>query len=328
MYVGKEFTFKVLWHFARVNLFRTFLVSTFACAMYIILGWKWVGISFVPIASIGTAVAFYVGFKNNQAYDRLWEARKLWGQITNTGRSFAATFISLVPNKEIQREFVYRHLAWINILRLQLRRTIPWATTKGELHRTFVSEQHELEEFENGVRRIFEEMGVSHFTEMALSRINTANHTIKKQIHELARLKREGVITEFEHSDLLKHLNTLIDCQGGCERIKTTPLFRQYSIFSRVFVNIFIVLLPFGLLNEMNKMGENFVWLTIPFAMLISWVFYTMEQIGEYSENPFDNSINDIPLNTICRNIEIELKEFVGDTDLPQKLNPIDDVLL
>jgi putative membrane protein len=58
--------------------------------------------------------------------------------------------------------------------------------------------------------------------------------------------------------------------------------------------------------------------------MLISWAFFTMEQIGEFSENPFDNSVNDIPIATICRNIEIDIKEFLNEAELPAKMNPVD----
>ena len=328
MYVGSRFTLKVLWHYARVNLIRALLISVAAVLLYKYAGLDWVAISFVPVASVGTAVAFYVGFKNNQAYDRLWEARRLWGQITNTSRAFAATLISLVPDKDVQREFVHRNITWIHILRMQLRRNIPWATSNTNLHRDYLSEEHDLETFDHGLRRIFEEIGAMEHYPAFAGRANPAAHGLKKQIHELGRLKKQGHLDMYEHSDLVRHINTLYDCQGGCERIKSTPLFRQYSIFSRVFVLIFIVLLPFGLLKEMDKLGEYGVWLTIPFSMLVSWVFFTMEQIGEYSENPFDNSVNDVPLAYICRNLEIDLREFVGDTNIPKKMEPIDGVLM
>ena len=144
----------------------------------------------------------------------------------------------------------------------------------------------------------------------------------------LPRLKREKKIDDFEHSDLVRHVNELFNLQGGCERLKTTPLFRQYSVFSRVFVVLFIYLLPFGLLKDLHNLADWGVWLTIPFSMLISWVFFTMEQIGEFSENPFDNSVNDTPISAICRNIEIDIKEFLGEKELPTKLNPVDNVLL
>jgi putative membrane protein len=86
--------------------------------------------------------------------------------------------------------------------------------------------------------------------------------------------------------------------------------------------------LPFGLLKDLSQLATWGTWLTVPFSLLISWVFYTMEQIGEYSENPFDNAVNDIPLSTICRNIEIDIMELLGETKLPEKIVPIDDVLL
>lgn len=328
MYVGKDFTFSLLWHFARKNLLRTFVIATAACVLYKIIGWRWLGISFIPIATIGTAVAFYVGFKNNQAYDRMWEARRLWGSITNTSRSFAAMLIALVPDKSIQKEFLYRHIAWVHILRLQLRKTIPWATSRENLHQTFLTEKHELEQFDAGVKKIFNDAGKMEYFEMLNKRSNIANHLLKKQIHELGQLKKKEIIDDFEHSDLVRQITDLVNHQGGCERIKTTPLYRQYSVFSRVFVVLFVSLLPFGLVGEMDKAGAYGVWLTIPFSMLISWVFFTMEQVGEFSENPFDNAVNDVPLNAICTTIETDVKEFLGDDNLPPKASPIDQVLL
>jgi ion channel-forming bestrophin family protein len=328
MYVGKTFKFSLVWYFARKNILRTFLITTSVCVLYKIAGWRWLGISFIPIATIGTAVAFYVGFKNNQAYDRMWEARRLWGSITNTSRSFAAMFIALVPDKELQKEFLYRHIAWVHILRLQLRKTIPWATSKDNLHRTFLTEKHELEQFDVGVKKIFTDSGKIEYFDKLKHRSNIANHVLKKQIHELGQLKKKGIIDQFEHSDLVKQINELVNHQGACERIKSTPLYRQYSIFSRVFVVLFVSLLPLGLLNEMDKAGEYGVWLTIPFSILISWVFYTMEQVGEFTENPFDNALNDVPLNAICTTIETDVKEFLGDDNLPKKAAPVDDVLL
>jgi len=328
MVTGKTFSPKMLWHFARRNLMYSFLLSSVVVLLYNRLGFSFLGISFLPVATIGTAVAFYVGFKNNQAYDRLWEARRLWGSITNTSRTFAATFISLVPDKAIQREFMYRHIAWVNILRLQLRRTIPWATSSQNLHQTFLSEGNELEKFDEGLKTIFQNMNRMAYYEAMAAKSNTAIHLLKKQIHELGQLKKQQVIDEYEHSDLVKQISELFNHQGGCERIKTTPLFRQFSIFSRAFVQLFTFLLPFGLLREMEKLDGFGVWLTVPFTMLLSWVFFTMEQIGEFSENPFDNSLNDTPMSAICCSIEIEIKEFLGDTDLPTKLNPVDDILL
>ncbi len=329
MYVGKKFRFGLLWHFARKNLFRTFLISLFACVLYIVYHIKEIAIPFLPIGTIGTAVAFYIGLKNNNAYDRLWEARRLWGGITNVSRILATMIVALVPDKKAQEDILYRHLVYVNTLRLQLRRTIPWATSRETLHQTFVSEAEELLAYDIAIKKLFTDYNKLETYERFKHNGNIANLILRYQIQVLTKLKKEKIIDEYEHSDLIKQIAELFNLQGGCERIKSTPLFRQYSIFSRTFVDLFIYLLPFGLLTEMQKLGNDWhVWLTIPFSMLISWVFFTMEQIGEFSENPFDNSVNDIPISTICRNIEIDVLDILGVEKLPEKLQPHNDILL
>lgn len=328
MYIGKEFNFTLLWHFARRNLFRTLLISAAACLLYEVFKIKDIAIPFLPVGTIGTAVAFYVGFKNNQAYDRLWEARRLWGGITNVSRNFAAMIVAIVPEKAMREDLLYRHLAYINILRIQLRRNIPWATGRETLHQTFLTEAEEFSEYETAIKQLFVDFNREELYEQVKDRANIASGALNNQIRLLTKLKRDGALDDFEHSDLVKMVNEMFNLQGGCERIKNTPLFRQYSIFSRVFVDLFICLLPFGLLTEMSKMGTWQIWLTIPFSMLISWVFFTMEQIGEFSENPFDNSLNDTPMSTICRSIEIEILEMLGEKNLPPRLQPHHNVLL
>ncbi|MHB1078276.1 MAG: bestrophin family protein [Prosthecobacter sp.] len=330
MYVGKDFRLILLWHFARRNFIESLFISTLAVVLYRFAEMRWIAIPFLPIGTIGTAVAFFVGFKNNQAFDRLWEARRLWGGITNVSRSFVAHLKASLPteSKDV-REAAYRHLAFINILRLQLRRTIPWATSKQNLHKTFAGERHELEEFGNGLKRILEEHAKMQYFDHLKSLNNPACMLLKVHAEHLARLKREGALDPFEHIELMRLINEFHNLQGGCERIKATPLFRQYSISSHIFVQIFILLLPFGLLKDLSAVvGGPGVWLTIPFSVLISWVFYTMEQTGEFSENPFDNAINDTPISTICRNIEIDVREILGEEKLPPKLQPENNVLL
>ena len=90
---------------------------------------------------------------------------------------------------------------------------------------------------------------------------------------------------------------------------------------------MFAAVLPLGLVAEFAKMGPGQVWLMVPFAMLVSWVFNTIEVVGHTSENPFENQINDVPMTSICRSIEIDLRELLGETALPPKIEPVEDVL-
>ncbi|MES2772711.1 MAG: bestrophin family ion channel [Bacteroidota bacterium] len=331
MYIGKNLSIKTIWFFARRNLFITLIISVTATSLYFFLDWTFLAIPFLPVGTIGTAVAFYVGFKNNQAYDRLWEARRLWGGITNTSRSLAASVLSIIPDKNVQEDILYRHIAFINILRLQLRKTIVWATSNEHLHQSKLVQAAELEQYESAIVKLFGACNEGNLFQSIKHKSNIASETLRRQFEVITELKKAGQIDSLEHSDMLRLLGELYNLQGGCERIKNTPLFRQYSIFSRIFVKLFIMLLPFALLSSMKGLYHDSdwsVWLTIPFTLLISWVFFTMEQIGEFSENPFDNGINDTPISTICRNIEIELMEMMGETELPERIQPHKNILL
>jgi putative membrane protein len=95
-----------------------------------------------------------------------------------------------------------------------------------------------------------------------------------------------------------------------------------------VFVWIFMILLPFSLVGEAFKDGSSIAWLVIPFSTLISWIFLTMEQVGDTSEDPFEEGLNDVPMTALCRHIEIELLEMLGEENLPEPLQPVADILL
>jgi ion channel-forming bestrophin family protein len=328
MLIGKKIPLDWIWFFGKKNIIITAILSSIVVIMYHHFDLKFIAIPFLPVSTIGVAVAFYVGFKNNQAYDRLWEARRLWGGFTNTSRTLAASFISLIKDKEIQKDFLTRHIVYINIVRLQLRKTIPWATNNEDYHRKAISEAEEIKEFDHAIVELFERFNKKDIYKRVKHNGNIANQALRYQFEVLTKLKRDKLLDDFEHSDLTKLLGELYNLQGGCERIKTTPLFRQYSLFSRIFVKLFIFLLPFALLTEMSKFSTYGIWFVIPFSVLVSWVFMTMEQIGESSENPFDNGTSDTPMSAICRNIEIDILEMLGETNLPPKIEPFNNTLL
>jgi len=89
-----------------------------------------------------------------------------------------------------------------------------------------------------------------------------------------------------------------------------------------------VILLPLGMLNEFQKLGEDFVWLTIPFSVVVSWVFTSMEKVGEATENPFEGGANDIPMAALCRTIEIDLRDMLDETELPSPLTPVNNILM
>jgi len=340
MLTRRTFNLRALALFGWRNALLTTLWATAVWAAYERQGWEWVGIPFLPVATIGTAVAFYIGFKNNSSYERMWEARKIWGAIVNRSRALTIGAAALIAHRksdadpaavaaEVQR-IAYRQIAWVNTLRLQLRRPSPINATKAELPQIRAAQDavEGASAFESEVRRHLETVLPSAVCDQAMLQQNVATHLLGLHAEQLADLKRRDWLDGFEHSDLLAHVTHLLDAQGAAERIKTFPFPRQYANFSLIFVVIFIILLPLGLVRELAAMGESYAWMAIPFSLLISWVFYSMEQVGDASENPFENGVNDIPMSAMCRNIEIDLRELLGESDLPERLQPTNGVLL
>lgn len=285
-------------------------------------------IPFLPLSTIGIAVAFYIGFKNNSSYDRFWEARKIWGGIVNYSRTWGNHVLSFLSDyytegehtEEINRlktELIYRHLAWINALRLQLRRPSSFSIKLKKSLRSLSEGQPERKHWDEEVGPFLENTEYCFFAQ----RVNPATQIIRKQGEELRKLQEEKkFIDEFRYMEMMRVLEECYNLQGKCERIKNTPFPRQYAYFSELFTWLFVLLLPFGLVGEFAKIGHTFAFVSIPFSVLISWIFVTMEVVGDNSEDPFENFINDVPMTALCRTIEIDLKEMLGETDLPEKI--------
>jgi putative membrane protein len=288
---------------------------------------------------IGTGVAFIVGFKNNATYNRLWEARQIYGAIVNGSRSWAISAIDYITNESsdsatgtelqtIRTRLVHRHIAWLHALRFQLRTPRPWEHMIKVYNREYRKSYSVDEQDGNTLANAL--TGLISSTEQAevLGKSNVATQLIAQQSHDLRSLHARGFIHTLRHVELQNLLVDLYGQQGRCERIKNFPYPRQYATLNLMFVRLFNVLIPFGMLGEFAKQGSGYVWLTIPFSVIVAWVFMMMERIGEATENPFEGSVNDVPITAMTRTIEIDLREMLGETIIPSPLTPVNNVLM
>jgi len=329
MYTKKVMDPEIIWYFSWKMLLFTIALSSSTFYLFHFCNMKGIAVPFLPIATVGTAVAFYVGFKNNSSYDRLWEGRKIWGEITNTSRSLVSYLMACAPTEESKDEltlFVYRHIGYINMLRLQLRRRNMW--DESDEYTRMSRECFDNQPFEKAAFELLHSACPRDGVDDLMLKPNIATALLKIQMRTLQSFKEKKWIDEFEKSDLLRYCGSLFDQQGKAERIKSFPFPRQYAFFSEVFVYMFVCLLPFGLIGEFAKISHAHEWLTIPFSVLISWMFITMEKVGDTSENPFEASMNDVPMTAICRNIEIDLKSMLGETNLPTPFQAVDNILM
>ncbi len=330
------------WQLLGITLWATFVATVFEFTH-----WEWMHIPWLPLSVIGTAVAFYVGFKNNQAYDRLWEARKIWGAIVNSSRAWGSAVKGFVGNQftdevyskgelhAIHKRLIYRHVGWLYALRSQLLIPTSWEHISQGGHGRKTTEAR-MKRF--GVGLLDDEVtktGLHDFLpedeyKRLINYKNTATQIIDQQAQDLKALRAEGLIDDFRHMELQKILYDFYVHQGKCERIKKFPLPRQYGSMSLIFVGIFIFLVPLGMVAEFHSIEHNpfGAWLSIPFSVLISWVFLMMELVGDYSENPFEGLGNDIPMLALTRTIEIDMREMLDETDLPPKIEAVNGVLM
>ena len=336
MYTKKVYRAKDMAVWTRYEtLFFTILVIALV-ALYYFFDLGWLKIPWTPLALIGTAVAFVIGFQNNSAYGRIWEARKIWGGIVNTSRTFGMFVQDMVSNEhadiqlskeELQHEIkilTYRHIAWMTALRHSMRTAKSWETVMQEKTNQEWTDIAHPPEWDSTVEEDLKPYLSQDDLEYVMSKNNKQTAVLYLQSHHLRKLKEGGVIWKFAFLQLEGVLEELFTLQGKSERIKNFPYPRHFATLNHYFMWIFVLLLPLAIVPQFAEIGQNmqeahpfvggfFIWLSIPFYVAVAWIFHTMERIGRTGENPFEGSANDVPISTIARGIEIDLRQNLGE---------------
>ncbi len=259
----------------------------------------------VPFTLIGLALSIFLGFRNNAAYDRYWEARKLWGRLVNTSRSFARQVLTLIGPpvdgvgdeaaiREFQEDLIQRTIAYAHALRHHLRDTDPfedlqWLVSEAELDH--------LRTQKNVPVAILQEIGL-----------------------RLRAAWRDGWISEYHLPVLEGSLTELTDIQGGSERIKNTPIPFAYTVLTHRIVASYCFALPFGLVRTVGA-------LTPIVVLLIAHAFFGLDEIGDEIEGPFGTDPQHLPLTALCRTIEVNLLQAIDAPRIPPLLKPVDGIL-
>ncbi|HEX8419208.1 MAG TPA: bestrophin family ion channel [Sphingomonas sp.] len=245
----------------------------------------------LPLPLFGSALALFLGFRATSAYQRWWEGRVLWGAMINASRSLARAARSYLPDeaaRDLQRAIILRQIAYVHVLRCQLRRQ----DTKAELAR-FLSPDEAAP---------------------SLVRTNVANGILDGTGRRVDHARDRGWIDTVQQASIERTLVAITDAQGGMERLKNTPLPNQYRFFPTLFTHIFCVLLPIGLVETLG-------FATPLGSTVAGLMFLAVLAIGEDLVDPFANTVHDVPLTAMCRTIEIDLLQVLGDP-APEPVKP------
>ncbi|WP_203309264.1 MULTISPECIES: bestrophin family protein [Sphingomonas] len=250
----------------------------------------------LPLTLFGTVLALFLGFRSNSAYARWWEGRSLWGLMINASRNLSREARNFLPGDEardLRRSIVLRQIAYVNALRCQLRRQP-------------VDEQ---------VLRFLSRGEATP----SLSRTNIANGLLDGTGRRIDDARRQGWIDTIQQTQMESVLVDIANAQGGMERLKNTPLPNQYRFFPTLFVHLFCVLLPIGLVETLG-------FATPLGSTMAGLMFLAVLAIGDDLVDPFANTVHDLPLSAMCRTIEIDLLQSIGD-EAPAPLQPEHGVL-
>lgn len=288
----------------RKSIFLFTLISIVAVFQYEfgeIFDFEPITLPVVPVTILGGALAIFLGFRNNSAYDRWWEARKIWGGIVNASRTFGimiCTFSSAhfsdgkVKEKDVldwRKDLIMRHIGWLYSLIMHLRKQNHWEDLEK-----YISDK-EVEQ----LRKVH----------------NKPTQLLHKQSECLQEAFEENIIENFRHMELANVIKEFYSLQGKAERIKGTIFPYYYNYFTGVFLWLFVTCLPFSLVSDMG-------WSAIPMCIAISFVFTILEKSGAITEDPFEGRAADTPITTITRNIEIDLLEMIKSDTIPAPIEP------
>jgi len=256
----------------------------------------------VPLALItvpGTVIGLLLAFRTNSAYSRWWEARIIWGSIVNDSRTWVRQLKSFViSHEETQswiRKLAFRQIAWNYALSGHLRNGDP----KKEIANFL--DKKDLEQIE--------------------TKTNIPNALLYLQAYAIKEAFQNAWITDYQFVEMDKTLTRLTDAMGKCERIKNTVFPSSYSYMVDLLIYLFIVFLPFGLVEVIG-------YVLIPTTISLAFSFLIIERIAIYMQDPFENRDSDTPMTALSRTIEINIREEIGDQQIPEPMRPVNGVLM
>jgi ion channel-forming bestrophin family protein len=335
MHTGTSYKLSEFLTWTRRDLSVLMVLGVVPVVAYQIGHLKWLGIPWTVVALLGTATAFIVGFKNVQTYNRAWEARQIWGDIISSSRAWGTMSRDFFDHADTSKALVYRHLAWLTAVRYQLREHRAWEST-SKAHNAAYLKYYAIPERHTALDTELAKYLPEAELKQILATGSKATQIMSLQSQTIKGLFASQAIVVAQFLDMHRAIKECLWHQGRCERIKDFPYPRQYATINAFFIKLFCFLLPFGLLREFDKLNDSvegvikghMVWLVIPFSVLISWMYTSLERVGESTENPFEGSANDVPISHLCRTAEIELRNMLGETDVPPPLEPRNNIVL
>ena len=291
MLLKKNIPFKYVLGKIKTELIMVTLYATAVAFAYTYFNLQHISLPLGVPMVMGTVISLLLAFRSNQAYDRWWEARGIWGAIVNESRTLARqikTLDTVVYEEEEQRHFkqsfIRRQIAWCHSLSRSLRGQDAMLGLERHISKR---EQHQVRGYTNKPMALLELHG-----------------------HDLQQALSNGWVNAYQQVEMDRTLTRLCDAMGKCERIKNTVFPATYSLYIHFSLVFFFAMLPFSLIEVFGAM------LFIPAMVAMAMVFFLIEKMAIHLQDPFENKPTDTPMTAICLTIERDLKQAINETEI------------
>ncbi|AKT36846.1 bestrophin family protein [Chondromyces crocatus] len=386
MIVSRTLSARIVLRYTGLPVILHVLFGTSVAAAYKLLGYTWLSVPELPVSVLAAALGVLLAFRNNNAYDRWWEARTLWGGLVNTSRSIARQVLIFLPtqvsgepgdqDEAIPASRLLQTAAMVegdddeeppgipssvygrssdgavrdqvgkalDLLEPSSRRKIRASLELGRAARNEAAAGSMEKVVENGRDLIYAQIGFVHALRCHLRRqdpIPQIENFFRPAVLDALRQEQNvpaAILVwmgtrlrriygrEASPQDVFRlvamdgSLTDLTNILGACERIKNTPIPRQYDFLPRAMVRVYLLLVPLSVVSELG-------WMTAAVTATVAFLFIAMDAIGRDIETPFEDDVSDIPMTSLCRTIEINLRQMLGEAALPAPLQPMKGML-
>jgi len=329
MHLGRRYKFTEFLGWTRWEAGYLILWSALVTLGLQVSHWTFLTLPAPILTIIGSALAIILAFKNQQCYARFNEALSLSGQLFSNSLILANSLTSTVGNLDAAqsgprlKEMFYRHFAWLTALRFFLRDRKTWENTFEPGNARYLAKLPTPESQSNLKDELKTYLSDAELQKVLAHRGDKEAFILHWQYEAVKDLYNKKLISEYILIVLIRALDDLARLQGALKRMKSYPYARNYYSIAVILVMVYVAIIPFGLFPYAQDLGKSAgiahwtAWLNVPFSAVVGWLFISLEKVGENSSNPFEGGSNDVPISSIARRIEIEMRIMLGEqTDL------------
>jgi ion channel-forming bestrophin family protein len=329
MHLGRRYKFTEFLGWTGWEAAYLILWSLLVTAFLQVTHWSFLTIPAPILTIVGSALAIILAFKNQQCYARFNEALSTSGQLIANSLILANRLTSTAGNLDAAqsgarlRDIFYRHFAWLTAVRYFLRERKAWENTSERGNARYLAKLPTPESQSNLKHELKTYLSDAELQQVLAHRGDKEALILHWQYNAMRDMHNNKLINEYVLIVLTSALDDLARLQGALKRMKSYPYARNYYSIAIFLVMVYVAITPFGLFPYAQDLGKSAgighwtAWLNVPFSAVVGWLFVSLEKVGENSSNPFEGGSNDVPISSIARRIEIEMRVMLGEqTDL------------